>query len=92
LPQAELHRCHGLVNWQRAVKSPGRDRVHAPAAKIVERCMHRILEVAEPGLPKNRLVAELYKVSDRRRRGALGRLSGHRADDCRRAWTRPRRT
>jgi ectoine hydrolase len=38
--------------------------------------------VAEPGLPKNRLVAEILKHRRAGRRGALGRLSGHRADDA----------
>jgi ectoine hydrolase len=33
------------------------------AAKIVERMHATIVEMAEVGLPKNRLVAELYKVS-----------------------------
>ncbi|WP_068304109.1 M24 family metallopeptidase [Pararhodobacter sp. CCB-MM2] len=49
----------GLVNWQRAVKSPAEIARMRRAARIVEAMHHRILEVAEPGLPKHRLVAEI---------------------------------
>lgn len=49
----------GLVNWQRAIKSPAEITRLRRAARIVEAMHRRILEVAEPGLPKNRLVAEI---------------------------------
>ncbi|MFN4100021.1 MAG: M24 family metallopeptidase [Pararhodobacter sp.] len=49
----------GLVNWQRAVKSTAEITRMRRAARIVEAMHHRILEVAEPGLPKHRLVAEI---------------------------------
>ena len=63
----------GLVNWQRAVKSPAEIARMRRAARIVEAMHRRILEVAEPGLPKNRLVAEIL------REGVLG-ADGHWGD------------
>lgn len=50
----------GLVNWQRAVKSDRELEYMRAAGKIVERIHDRILEVAEPGVRKNDLVAEIY--------------------------------
>lgn len=52
----------GLVNRQRAVKSEKEIAYMRRAARIVEVMHERILEVAEPGLPKNRLVAEIYRT------------------------------
>lgn len=73
LPEAVLADATGLVNWQRAVKSPAEIDFMRRAARIVE-AMHRtILEVAEPGLPKNRLVAEITRT------GLLG-AEGHWGD------------
>jgi len=62
LPNAALDDATGLVNWQRAVKSPGEITRMRKAAKIVEVMHRRILEVAEPGLPKHRLVAEILRT------------------------------
>ena len=60
VPDAELVDAGGLVNWQRAVKSPRElDHMRA-AARIVERMHARILDVIEPGLRKCDLVAEIY--------------------------------
>ena len=53
----------GLVNWQRLVKSAAEIARMRIAARIVEAMHRRILEVAEPGLPKNRLVAEILHAS-----------------------------
>ncbi len=50
----------GLVNWQRAVKSPRELDYMRKAARIVEKMHARILEVMEPGMRKNELVAEIY--------------------------------
>ncbi|MBF9043381.1 ectoine hydrolase DoeA [Rhodobacterales bacterium HKCCE4037] len=61
LPNTQFIDATGLVNWQRAVKSPGEIEYMRRAARIVEAMHNRILEVAEPGLPKNRLVAEIFK-------------------------------
>lgn len=63
----------GLVNWQRVVKSPAEIARMRRAARIVEAMHRRILEVAEPGLPKNRLVAEILAA------GVLG-AEGHWGD------------
>ena len=63
LPNAKIKDATALVNWQRAVKSRTEIERMRRAARIVE-AMHRtILDVAEPGLPKNRLVAEILKAS-----------------------------
>lgn len=56
----------GLVNWQRAVKSPAELERIRRAARIVEAMHYRIVDVAEPGLAKNVLVAEILRT------GALG--------------------
>ncbi len=63
LPEAELRDATGLVNWQRAVKSEQEITYMRRAAKIVERMHQVILEKAEPGLPKNALVAEISHAS-----------------------------
>lgn len=48
-----------LVNWQRGVKSPQEIAYMRSAAAIVTRMHERILELAEPGIRKNDLVAEI---------------------------------
>lgn len=63
LPNATVQDATGLVNWQRAVKSPAEIDRMRKAAKIVEAMHNRILEVAEPGLPKHHLVAEILRTS-----------------------------
>ncbi|KEJ90716.1 ectoine hydrolase DoeA [Sulfitobacter donghicola] len=60
LPNATIRDATGLVNWQRAVKSPQEIDYMRRAARIVEKMHARILEVAEPGLRKNDLIAEIY--------------------------------
>jgi ectoine hydrolase len=52
----------GLVNWQRAVKSAAELERMRRAARITEAMHRRILEVAEPGMPKNALVAEIQRA------------------------------
>lgn len=59
-PNASFGNSTGLVNWQRAVKSPTELLYMRRAAKIVTAMHARIAEVAEPGMPKNRLIAEIY--------------------------------
>jgi ectoine hydrolase len=73
LPQAHFVDATALVNWQRAVKSATEIERMRRAARIVESMHRTILEVAEPGLPKNRLVAEILRAS------ALG-VEGHWGD------------
>jgi len=60
LPKAELIDATGIVNWQRAVKSDTELTYMRRAAAIVEAMHARIVELAEPGLPKHQLVAEIY--------------------------------
>jgi ectoine hydrolase len=62
LPNARFEDTTGLVNWQRAVKSPAEIGCMRRAARIVEAMHTRILDVIEPGLPKSKLVAEIYRV------------------------------
>lgn len=73
LPQARFSDAAGLVNWQRAVKSPQEIQYMRIAARIVEKMHGCILERIEPGMRKNELVAEIY------RSGILG-VDGHGGD------------
>ena len=63
LREATLLDATGLVNWQRIVKSETEIRYMKNAARIVEKMHARILEVVEPGLRKNELVAEIYHAA-----------------------------
>ncbi|MCI5078174.1 ectoine hydrolase DoeA [Oricola sp.] len=63
LPDARFEDATGLVNWQRAIKSATEIEYMRRAARIVEAMHATILEKAEPGLPKNALVAEIYRTS-----------------------------
>jgi ectoine hydrolase len=60
VPEAEIVDAEGLVNWQRAVKSPRELDYMRRAARIVERMHARIFDVVEPGMRKCDLVAEIY--------------------------------
>lgn len=62
LENVDFKDANGLVNWQRAVKSETEITYMRRAAGIVERMHNRILEIAEPGMRKNDLVAEIYKT------------------------------
>ncbi|QKV19347.1 ectoine hydrolase DoeA [Oricola thermophila] len=73
LPAASFADATGLVNWQRAVKSPTEIEYMRRAARIVEQMHLAVVEMAEPGLAKNVLVAEIY------RRAILG-ADGHWGD------------
>ncbi|MEM9426818.1 MAG: M24 family metallopeptidase, partial [Pseudomonadota bacterium] len=59
LPDATLSDATALVNWQRAVKSDEEQAFMHKAARISERLVDLARERIEPGLPKNRLVAEI---------------------------------
>ncbi|PWE33764.1 ectoine hydrolase DoeA [Maritimibacter sp. 55A14] len=65
LPEAEILDTTGLVNWQRAVKSEAEIGYMRSAARIVEAMHARIVEIAEPGMRKNDLVAEIYRTAIR---------------------------
>ncbi|MCP5155937.1 MAG: ectoine hydrolase DoeA [Ectothiorhodospiraceae bacterium] len=73
LRQARFADATALVNWQRAVKSARELEYMRIAARIVERMHARIVELAEPGLRKNALVAEIMRT------GVLG-IDGHGGD------------
>ncbi len=62
LPGATWIDATSLVNWQRAVKSPREIEYMRIAAKIVEKMHARIVDVVEPGMKKNDLVAEIYRA------------------------------
>ncbi|MDJ0614423.1 MAG: ectoine hydrolase DoeA [Rhizobiaceae bacterium] len=63
LPNAFFRDATGLVNWQRAIKSETEIEYMRRAARIVEAMHARIVELAEPGMRKNDLVAEIYRTS-----------------------------
>ena len=53
----------GLVNWQRAIKSPTEITYMRRAARIVERMHAVIRDKAEVGMRKNELIADIYHAS-----------------------------
>jgi ectoine hydrolase len=59
LPGATLIDATALVNWQRSVKSAEEIAFMRKAARIAERVVTTAIDTAEPGLPKNRLVAAI---------------------------------
>ena len=63
LPNAAFKDATGLVNWCRAVKSDQEIEYMRRAARIVEAMHARIVELVEPGMRKNDLVAEIYRTS-----------------------------
>lgn len=65
LSGTELVDATGLVNWQRAVKSPQELEYMRRAARIVENMHQTILELVQPGMRKNDLVAEIYRTGIR---------------------------
>lgn len=62
LPGSSFDDATGLVNWQRAVKSEQELQYMRAAGRIVEKIHDSILEMVEPGLRKNELVAEIYRT------------------------------
>lgn len=62
LPDAKGVDATGLVNWKRGRKSPAEIVFMRRAARIVERMMRAAMDKIEVGLPKNELVAEIYRV------------------------------
>jgi ectoine hydrolase len=65
LPNARFKDAQGLVNWQRAVKSPTELDYMRKAGRIVEAMHQRIVEKVEPGIRKSDLVAEIYDAGIR---------------------------
>ena len=72
LPDARFVDATGLVNWQRAVKSPQELAYMRAAARIVEAMHARIREKVEPGIRKCDLVAEILDAGTRGVPGAGG--------------------
>ncbi|MAJ35843.1 MAG: ectoine hydrolase DoeA [Candidatus Puniceispirillum sp. TMED52] len=62
LDQAVICDATGLVNWQRGIKSDEEIGFMKNAARIAENMVSVALERAEPGLPKNELVSDIYKT------------------------------
>ena len=58
---AQMFDVTGLVNWCRAIKSDTEIEYMRRAARIVEHMHQVILETAEPGLEKHKLVAQIYR-------------------------------
>ncbi len=73
LPNATFKDSTGLVNWQRAVKSPQELIYMHRAARIIEAVHDKAFEMIEPGLPKNQLVAAIYQT-------AISGADGHGGD------------
>lgn len=65
LPQARFKDATALVNWQRAVKSPAELAYMRIAGRIVAAMHARIVELVEPGMRKNDLVAEILAAATR---------------------------
>jgi len=73
LPNAVFKDATALVNWQRAVKSETELDYMRRAGRIVEAMHARVFELIEPGLPKNQLVAEIFRT-------AINGADGHWGD------------
>lgn len=72
LPDADFQDATALVNWQRAVKSETEIGYMRKAAAISEKMIDGLLERVEPGVPKNEIVAEIYRDAIRGVDGAWG--------------------
>lgn len=72
LPDAEFIDATALVNWQRAVKSPAEIAYIRKAARISEKIVDGLLERVEPGIPKNEIVAEIFRDAIRGVDGVWG--------------------
>jgi ectoine hydrolase len=72
LPNASFHDVTALVNWQRAVKSDEELAFIRKAAAISEKIVDGLLERVEPGIPKNEIVAEIFRDGIRGVDGAWG--------------------
>lgn len=72
LPHAQLVDATALVNWKRTVKSDPELAYMRKAALISEKIVDGLLERVEPGIPKNEVVAEIYRDAIRGVDGAWG--------------------
>ncbi|MFO7759484.1 MAG: M24 family metallopeptidase [Roseovarius sp.] len=72
LPEATFIDVTALVNWQRAVKSEEELAFMRKAALISEKISDGLMERVEPGIPKNEIVAEIFRDAIRGVEGAWG--------------------
>jgi ectoine hydrolase len=72
LPEASFIDVTALVNWQRAVKSEEELAFIRKAALISEKINDGLMERVEPGIPKNEIVAEIFRDAIRGVEGAWG--------------------
>jgi ectoine hydrolase len=72
LPEARFSDATAMVNWKRAVKSAPELDYMRKAARISEKIVDGLLERVEPGVPKNEVVAEIYRDAVRGVDGAWG--------------------
>jgi len=72
LPNATFLDATALVNWQRGIKSEEELGFMRKAARISEKIVDGLLERVEPGLPKNEIVAEIFRDAIRGVEGAWG--------------------
>ena len=61
MPQASFVDATALVNWQRIIKSTAELIFMERAAAISQKMIEGVMQRVEPGLPKNELVADIYK-------------------------------
>ncbi len=72
LPEATFLDVTALVNWQRGVKSEEELAFIRKAAAISEKITDGLIERVEPGIPKNEVVAEIFRDAIRGVEGAWG--------------------
>lgn len=72
LPNVGFADATAMVNWQRAIKSEPEIAYMRKAALISEKIVDGLLERVEPGVPKNEVVAEIYRDAIRGVDGAWG--------------------
>jgi ectoine hydrolase len=72
LPDARFSDATAMVNWKRGVKSEPELEYMRNAARISEKIIDGLLERVEPGVPKNEVVAEIYRDAVRGVDGAWG--------------------
>ena len=72
MPTLDLQDATALVNWQRTVKSAAEILFMRKAAQISEKIVDGLVERVEPGIPKNQIVAEIYRDAITGVEGAWG--------------------
>jgi ectoine hydrolase len=72
LPNVGFADATGLVNWQRTIKSEAEIAFMRKAALISEKIVDGLVERVEAGIPKNDIVAEIYRDAIRGVDGAWG--------------------